>query len=152
MFVSVKNEKKEKKKSYKHKREELRSFTGNCQELNSCLKMKITLKNDILFAKSSLGQRNVPLKSEGKFSMVRESNESVKYEFLHNNEFDLIVYFGATPFYFEMIELAKPAKININDYIGEYFSDELSVTYKIIKKKEKLFLSYPNNPKVELFS
>ena len=35
-------------------------------------------------------------------------------------------------------------------YVGTYYSDELKVTYQVFTEDKKLFLSFPNNPKIEL--
>lgn len=153
LFIQEKNENKESGKAItpKPKKKILQNFVGTYQEQNSCLKMEIIFRNNTLFAKSSMGGHFLPLKSTNENTLVRLNNESVKYVF-QQNKFDLIVYFGATPFYFERIELENPSGIKFSDYVGEYYSKELSVTYKFFIEGELLYLTYPNNPKVILLS
>jgi hypothetical protein len=88
---------------------------------------------------------------DGFFGFEGGNNKNVKYIF-HHNDYELIIYFEATPFYFEKIELVKPDEIKLDAYTGKYYSEELSLTYTISKKENKLFLSYPNNPDIPLFS
>lgn len=135
---------------FKHKGKELKEFEGIYQELNSCLKMEIVFKKDTLFAKSSLGRNFVPLKSKDNRTLCRLDNESVKYVFDNQMGSDLLVYFGATPFYFEKVKLVESSEINYNDYLGEYYSKELEVYYKVYQEENELFLSFPNNPKIKL--
>ncbi|MCH2199216.1 MAG: beta-lactamase family protein [Flavobacteriales bacterium] len=152
LFVTDSEIKQEDFVPYKHKSKELIEYVGMYQELNSCLKMEVIFKNDTLFAKSSLGRNYVPLKSKDKRTLCRFDNESVKYVFDKQMGSDLLVYFGATPFYFEKVILAEPSEINNNDYIGDYYSEELDVNYKVYIEESDLFLSYPNNPRVKLIS
>ncbi len=138
--------------NYSHSLSELLNYEGSYQELNSCLKMEITLKNDTLFAKSSLGRSAVPLKTKNANSFCRVDNESVVYVFDQLNDSSLLVYFGGTPFYFKRVTWAKPSEINLVNYLGEYYSKELDVTYTVYKNEEDLFLSYPGNPKIKLIA
>ena len=63
---------------------------------------------------------------------------------------DLAIDFGGAKFYFERVQLENSDAVNLNDYIGEYYSDEISVTYQVFIENQKLFLRLPNNPKIEL--
>lgn len=137
---------------YNHSLSELPKYEGGFQELNSCLKMEIVLKNDTLFAKSSLGRNAVPLKSKSANSFCRMDDESVDYVFDQLNESDLLIYFGGTPFYFKRATWAKLSEINLDNYLGEYYSKELDVTYTIYKNGDELFLAYPRNPKIKLIA
>ena len=122
------------------------------QELNSDLGMKIIFKNGSLKAKSSFGKNSIPLKTETKNKFSRAQNSSVCYQFFNNEskEFDLIVDFSGAKFYFERVKLENPANVNLNDFVGEYFSEELNVTYHLFVENKKLFRQLPNNPKIEL--
>jgi hypothetical protein len=137
--------------NYSHKMNELKEFEGDYQELNSSLKMKILLDNDTLKAKSSLGNDFVNLVSKDKNSLQRKGNESVKYVFRNEDSpYDLVIYFGATPFYFERVKLVDPKQVKNKDYVGEFYSQELETTYDFFEENGQLYLSYPNNPKVKL--
>lgn len=152
LFITDPEIKEENFVPYKHKRKEFKEYEGMYQELNSCLKMEVIFKDDTLFAKSSLGRNFLPLRTKDKKSFCRFDNESVKYVFDRQMESDLLVYFGATPFYFEKVTLANPSEIRYDDYLGDYYSEELDVTYQVYKEENNLFLSYPNNLKVKLIS
>jgi CubicO group peptidase (beta-lactamase class C family) len=143
-----------KKDTYQHTRQELISFSGHYQEVNGGLRMDVIFDNDTLKSKSSQGHNYISLVSIDKWSFYRLNNESVKYCFGSKGKFtfDLIIYFGATPFYFERINIIDTKQIHNNDYIGDYYSKELDVTYSIYEEKNKLYLSYRNNPKIELIS
>ena len=58
--------------------------------------------------------------------------------------------FGGAKFYFERVKLQNPKLVNLNDFIGTYYSEELNVTYQLFTEKGKLFRQFPNNPKIEL--
>lgn len=130
---------------------ELREFEGTYQELNSCLKMHMVLNDGFLTAKSSLGSAYIKLKSTSLKSFCRSDNESVTYLFEKQKESDLLVYFGATPFYFEKIVLTNPEKISNSDFEGRYYSSELDVFYTLKVDNGRLLLSYPNNANLELY-
>ena len=152
LFITATKNVEEEISPYIHKRKDLQKLTGMYQELNSCMKMEVILRNDTLLAKSSFGRNFIALKSKDKKTLNRIDDESVKYVFDKDMGYDLIVYFGATPFYFERINLIDPSHISLDDYTGDYYSKELDVSYKIIKEEDKLYLSYPNNLKITLSS
>lgn len=137
---------------YRHSKNELLRFTGDYQELNSDLGMKILFKNDTLMAKSSFGNVPIALKSVSKNKFHRTQNSSVGYHFFSHKDRtqDLIVDFGGAKFYFERVLLENSDKIDLNIYEGTYYSEELKVTYKVFTEDKKLFLSFPNTPKIEL--
>ena len=58
--------------------------------------------------------------------------------------------FGGAPFYLERIELVQPEAIELADYVGRYYSDELEVEYTIGVENGELILSYPFNDHVKL--
>lgn len=138
--------------NYSHAKDQLLKFSGDYQEINSDLGMKILIENDTLKAKSSFGSQPVPLEevSENKFQRVH--NPSVGYHFFNNNdkECDLAIDFGGAKFYFEKVKLEAQEKVNLYNYEGTYFSKELNVTYHLYVEHEKLFLRFPSNPKIEL--
>lgn len=132
---------------YHHKKKELDAYVGHYQELNSDLRMHIFINNDTLNAQSSFGSNPVQIHSKSKNSFTRSDNSSVKYTFLseESTEADLLVDFGGAIFYFEKIEMADNQNLNISDYSGRYFSQELNVTYELIVANQELILNYPNN-------
>lgn len=143
----------EQPESYVYSQKQFQEYVGQYQEKNSSMGMEIIYKNDTLWAKSSFGRAYIPLVSSDKNIFCRTDNESVKYIFTtdsKNTVVDMIVYFGANPFYFEPIVLTNPDLINNDDYVGKYYSSELNVTYTVFEENNELFLSYANNPKIKL--
>lgn len=152
LFITSSEEEQQNKELYTHSKTELFKFTGDYQEINSDLGMKILFENDTLKAKSSFGRTPIPLKEDGKHQFHRAQNSSVRYHFFNDESSmcDLAIDFGGAKFYFERVQLENSDAVNLNDYIGEYYSDEISVTYQVFIENQKLFLRLPNNPKIEL--
>ena len=139
-------------KAYSHKKSELKKFVGTYQELNSDMKMKVFVENDTLKAQSSLGRQAVPLKSNSISTFQRFDNPSVKYNFLSdkNSNISMQVDFGGAIFYFETIKLDPNPNQNLDDFVGNYFSKELNITYSLSIKDTLLSLDYPNNQGITL--
>jgi len=133
----------------KYNSENLIDFKGVYQELNSDLRMTIQYENNTLKAKSSFGKSFTSLKQLDDNTFCRIDNQSVKYKF-QDGSYDLIVYFGGTPFYFKQAYNINADKVNIRDYVGDYFSEELNVKYRLFIEEGALYLSYPNNAKIKL--
>ena len=138
--------------SFKHSKLELKRFTGTYQELNSDLRMNIFMEKDTLKAQSSFGQEATALVSQNARSLSRIDNPSIVYTFSKevNQDADLLVDFGGAIFYFERIQLATQPNQNLAEYDGNYYSQELNVTYLISHKNDKLYLSYPNQEEIEI--
>lgn len=132
---------------YKHSMKELVAFQGVYQELNSDMKMDIYLNEDSLFARSSMGGIPVHLVSQSKGKFHRYDNASVSYNFDYRveDDIDMSVDFGGAEFYFEEIVLTEKPNQNLQDYVGEYYSEELEVIYELRMESDKLVLHYPNN-------
>ena len=141
-----------KKEYYIHTATDLKNITGNYQEINSDLGMAIFLENNLLMAKSSFGKIATKLITISENKFHRDQNSSVSYQFFNdvNKTCDLTVDFGGAKFYFERVHLHDPELVNLTDFIGEYFSKELNVTYQLFIEKEKLYCKIPNNQKIEL--
>lgn len=138
--------------TYHHKQRALMKYVGQYQELNSDMKMEILIENDTLKALGSQGKKPIPLKSIGKGKFVRSNNSSVLYDFSSAKKVqaDLIVYFGGTPFYFSKAQFIDVKTIQLTDYVGHYFSDELSVSYDLYIENGTLYVNYPNHNKTKL--
>ena len=109
--------------------------------------MDIFVENDTLKAISSFGSNATPLISKSANSLVRIDNPSIVYTFQtkESTDADLLVDFGGAIFYFESIELAPSPNQNLDEFVGNYYSEELNVTYSISIENNNLILSYPNN-------
>lgn len=137
-------------KYYRHSSKEIKNFVGVYQELNSDLKMEVFIENDTLKAISSFGRNATPLVSLTKNTLCRIDNPSIKYSFQNKEgeEADLYVDFGGAIFYFEKVKLTSNPNQNIDEYIGDYYSKELNVSYSIRIENNYLVLSYPNNENI----
>ncbi|MBV6643399.1 MAG: serine hydrolase [Cyclobacteriaceae bacterium] len=147
LFLNASGDQREQMTDYKHSMKELAAFQGIYQELNSDMKMHVYLRNDSLFAKSSMGGIPVYLVSQSKGKFHRDDNASVTYNFDYRvqDDIDMSVDFGGAEFYFEEIVLTERPNENLQDYVGEYYSDELEVIYELRMESDKLVLHYPNN-------
>lgn len=127
-------------------------FKGIYQELNSDLRMEIFVENDTLKAKSSFGRIATPLSLQDVNSFARIDNPSIVYTFQtkENSAADLLVDFGGAIFYFERIKLNPFPNQNLDEFIGNYYSEELNVTYSISLENNNLVLSYPNNESFQI--
>jgi hypothetical protein len=138
--------------TFHHKKRELIKFVGQYKEQYSDMKMEILIENDTLKALGSQGKNSIPLNSIGKGKFIRSNNASVRYDFTSAKKAkaDLIVFFGGAPFYFSKAQFIDFKTINLTDYVGHYFSDELSVEYDIYIENNSLQVSYPNHNKTNL--
>ncbi len=53
---------------------------------------------------------------------------------------------GQEPAAYEAVELASPTRAELRAYAGEYYSDELQVTYKLVLEEGRLFFRHRNAP------
>ncbi|MEM6344696.1 MAG: serine hydrolase domain-containing protein [Bacteroidota bacterium] len=132
--------------SFIHTTKQLEAFCGTYQELNSDFRMSVFVENDTLKALSSFGREATPLKSKGEALFCRLDDQSVSYVFEPRSKAStsLEVDFGGAIFYFERIEVAENLNQSLDDFVGQYYSDELAVNYTIRLQGEQLLLSYPN--------
>ena len=153
LFLTAQNDKSLKPApTFHHKKKELQKFVGQYQEQNSDMKMEIFIENDTIKALVNQGKKSIPLNSTGKGKFIRSNNSNVLYDFVSGKKTkaDLIVYFGGTPFYFSKAQFIDFKTINLTNYVGHYFSEELSVEYRIYIENNSLFLSYLNHTKTKL--
>lgn len=54
---------------------------------------------------------------------------------------------GQKPIKFEAVELVSPSSVELADYAGDYYSDELGVTYKVALEGGKLYVRHENKYK-----
>ncbi|QHT70807.1 beta-lactamase family protein [Rhodocytophaga rosea] len=139
-------------KIYIHKKTALQHFTGDYQEINSDLTIRILVENDTLKAKNRLSRLAVPLVASGKNEFERINNASVTHKFNTQEErkWDMAVDFAGATFYFEKVQLVEAASVKANEYVGEYYSAEMGVTYSLSAQDNELLVSFPYNPKIKL--
>ena len=94
--------------------------------------MQISIENDTLKALGTFGETKIPLVQKGFNTFARVNAQNVKYDFNSTSEYDMIISFGGTPFYFKRANLIKQNPNNLNDYTGDYFSEELQTTYHFL--------------------
>jgi hypothetical protein len=147
VLLPVKNTKSETKKTvaFKSNLRQFKQFVGQYKESNSDMKMEILMENDTLKAKGSQTQKAIALTGYENGKFHRTSNESVKYDFTQTQDCDLIIRFGGTPLYFKRAVFVKPETVNIEEFVGDFYSEELDVTYHFSKNGDQLFLTYKNN-------
>ncbi len=140
------------KKGKKNKNldEKLNRFIGQYKEINSDMKMEIFIENDTLKAKGNQAKKGIPLLSLEKNKFHRINNESVTYNFTKSEDQDLIISFGGNPFYFKKAQFVKNETINIKEFVGTYYSEELKTTYLFFEKNNILYLTYKNNENIAL--
>jgi CubicO group peptidase (beta-lactamase class C family) len=152
LLLPVENKKMTSKKPsvYKTTLKQFQQYVGQYKEVNSDMKMEILIENDTLKAKGSQAKKAIPLTSYEKGKFHRTTNESVKYDFNSTDDYDLIIRFGGTPFYFKRAAFAKPETVEIDDFTGDFYSEELDVMYHFSKNDKLLFLTYKNNENIPL--
>lgn len=135
---------------FKSDPKQFQHYIGQYKEVNSDMKMEILMENDTLKAKGNQAKKAIALTGYEKGKFHRAANQSVKYDFAKNSDVDLTVRFGGTPFYFKRAEFVKPETVQTDEFIGEFYSEELDATYQFTKKGNQLFLSYKNNENIPL--
>jgi hypothetical protein len=60
----------------------------------------------------------------------------------------MMVYFGGTPFYFSRAKFIEPATVDLNAYVGHYYSDELDVEYEIVLENNSLVVNHHSKSKL----
>jgi CubicO group peptidase (beta-lactamase class C family) len=137
-------------KPFKSRPKDFKSLAGQYKEINSDMKMEILFENDTLKSKGARGKTPINLKEFDKNKFHRVNSESVKYDFTINEKHDLIISFGGTPFYFKRAIFVTYESVIIDEFVGDFYSDELNVTYYFFEKEGTLYLTYKNHENVSL--
>ena len=137
-------------KSFKSRPKDFKSFAGQYKEINSDMKMEILFENDTLKSKGARAKNPIALKGFEKNKFHRINSESVKYDFTKNTKHDLVISFGGTPFYFKRALFIDSKTVNVMEYTGKFYSNELDVTYNFYEKEGVLYLSYRNHENIPL--
>ncbi len=130
---------------YRHSIGDLKGMKGFYRELNSDMQMEVYIENDTLKSKGSSAKKGIALLPSAKNTFRRMGNETVEYDFSGSRDADMVISFGGTPFYFRRIMPMNTDNTAITDFIGEFRSEELSVSYRFYSEEGKLYLSYKNN-------
>jgi hypothetical protein len=153
LFIKPKSPVEKKTIRYTHNNEEIRQLTGDYQEQNSDLTIHILLENDTLKARNSASRVAVPLVQREKYLFERINNANVTYTFSTQKykKWDMAVDFTGAVFYFEKVKLVNPSSVLVDDYIGQYYAEELEVTYSLFVEANQLFVSFPHNNRIKLY-
>jgi len=54
---------------------------------------------------------------------------------------------GKKPITFEAIQLMSPTSAQLAEYVGDYYSDELHFTHKLVLEDDKLLFRHKNAPR-----
>ncbi|WP_161792603.1 serine hydrolase domain-containing protein [Psychroserpens damuponensis] len=133
------------------KPQQLNVFTGDYKEVNSDMIMQISEENDTLKAIGSMGKQHIPLLQVDTNKFVRRHAQHVTYDFTKTPNYDLIISFSGTPFYFKRATLITENPSNLNDFVGDYFSEELQTNYTFFIDDNTLKLSYKNHDNITLY-
>jgi len=127
------------------KKQDVNQFTGEFKEVNSDMTMKLFVENDTLKVLGSMGRNVVTLVQYAQNKFHRLESENVKYDFSASSNYDLIISFGGTPFYFEHAKLIGASSVDVKDFTGDFYSEELDVNYHFYIEDNKLKLKYKEN-------
>lgn len=131
-------------------KQDVNQFIGEFKEMNSDMTMKLFVENDTLKALGSMGKNAVPLIQFAKDKFHRVQSENVKYDFSASTKYDMIISFGGTPFYFERAKFINEDDVNLKEYVGQFYSEELDVNYTFYIEDNTLKLNYTGNDEVIL--
>lgn len=126
-------------------KQDLEAFIGEYKEINSDMTMTLFVERDTLKAKGSLGKTAMDLVQFAPNKFHRAQSENVKYDFSPSITHDMVITFGGTPFYFKRAQFVNADAVNINEFIGDFYSEELDVNYHFFIENNILKLSYKGN-------
>ena len=132
------------------KEQNINEFTGEYKEVHSDMTMKLFIENDTLKSMGSIGKMGTPLIQFEDNRFYRINSQNVKYDFTPSATHDMVITFGGTPFYFKHAKFIEADLVDVTDFAGKYYSEELDVTYDFFVENETLKLSYKENEKVSL--
>ncbi len=119
---------------------------------------RVSLKEGKLMVNASYFRFPILPISPTRFLAV-EAPAEMELEFIKTSPdepMDLKVYIeGEEPRFFEAFQLASPTSSELKQYLGDYYSEELRVTYHVVLEEGQLFLHHQNphkgDPKTPLF-
>ena len=132
------------------KKQDVNQFTGEFKEINSDMTMKLFVENDTLKALGSMGKTPVALVQYATNKFHRAQSENVKYDFTPSSSHDMVISFGGTPFYFKHAKFIDETSVIVKDFIGDFYSEELDVSYHFYLKDNVLKLTYKESEEVTL--
>lgn len=140
--------KNEEKTSFK--KQNFDDFIGEYKEVNSDMTMKIFVENDTLKSIGSMGRTSASLVQFAKNKFHRTQSQNVKYDFTPSTKHDMIISFGGTPFYFKRAQFIDSDSVNVSNFIGDFYSEELDVRYRFFVEDNTLKLTYKGKKNINL--
>jgi hypothetical protein len=131
-------------------KQDINQFTGEFKEVNSDMIMKLFVENDTLRALGQMSKIPVALVPYAKNKFHRLQSQNVKYDFTPSASHDMIISFGGTPFYFERAKFIDATSVKVKAFTGDFYSEELGVTYHFSSEGNTLKLMYKENKEITL--
>ncbi|WP_282031134.1 serine hydrolase domain-containing protein [Winogradskyella eximia] len=145
--VRIKNEEEE---EMVFKAQNFKEFIGEYKEVNSDMTMKIFVENDTLKSVGSMGRTAAALVQYDENKFHRTQSQNVKFDFTTSATHDMIISFGGTPFYFEQANFIDAESVEVSDFVGNFYSEELDVVYRFFEEDAMLKLTYAEKENVNL--
>ena len=131
-------------------KQNLDEFIGEYKEINSDMTMEIFVENDSLKSIGSMGRTSAALIQHNKNKFHRIKSQNVKYDFTPSASHDMVISFGGTPFYFTHAKFIDLDSVDVSGFVGDFYSEELDVTYHFFVENDTLKLSYRGNENISL--
>ncbi len=125
-------------------------FVGEYKEIHSDMTMKLFVENDTLKSIGSMGKTSVSLDQFAENKFHRTHSQNVKHDFTPSKAHDMSISFGGTPFYFKRAKFIDVDLVNLSDFVGDFYSEELDVTYHFLVEEDALKLSYKANKNINI--
>jgi len=125
-------------------------FAGHYREINSDMHMDIFVENDSLKSRGANANKAIALLALGTHRFYRINNPGIQYDFSGSSDGDMIISFNGNPFYFNRATVPTTSGIRLQDFEGDYYSEELQTAYRFHISGERLLLSFRNNPDMPL--
>lgn len=130
--------------------QDLNLFVGEYKEIHSDMTMKLFIENDSLKSIGSMGKTSASLDQFAENKFHRTQSQNVKHDFTPSKAHDMSISFGGTPFYFKRAKFIDADLVNLSDFVGDFYSEELDVTYHFFVEDDGLKLSCKANKNVNL--
>lgn len=127
---------------------QLQKFTGDYWEPKEGYKRKIYVKNDtLMYYRSERNESKLVPVAPNKFKMLGDSEDvTVVFNKNENNEPQLEFFINDKP----PLTMLAFTDVNVNNYKGNFYSDELSTAYQFEMKDNKLIVKHNRNDDIEL--
>ncbi|MCP2519434.1 beta-lactamase family protein [Candidatus Aminicenantes bacterium AC-708-M15] len=146
--------KEEKKKEYlKISRKRLKEKAGFYMNSKTLDLLNIKFRKGKLVANIYGGEYTLGLIKEETFEVIDAPSKTIikfKKDPKTNKLFIRVLREGYGSSNFEKIELVKFSSLEIEEYVGNYLSEELDIVFKILKRDKKLCLVAPRKPEIFL--